>query len=608
MPISDKEKLARKEAFYAGVAKKTVSSPLFTTLSGNGAEFEVRPIRHRAQAFWNASKDHLLGSDEEVLTDLGKLRKRNPQPWRAAKALAKKAVDRAPTAMSAHMNESFEKMDDRRGILDVEGFADKLTAYIPGNESTMESSAKELIYNALVETFNDYGREMSMIHPVRFSDIDIWIQQLNPNKNSGNPDYTPVSKTQAVEEYWPVMRDTLKRIVNDGDMTATQPPYSDNVYAGFHRSPNRPIHGAGIFDKLIGAFFNYHIVQGLAGGTSIAWENLEDMFSTISEELSTAESTMHDDFKSYDGHFSLEMNLLITDAFLESNFLKGQKELRNAFEWFCRRLTDPEVYLQISPTHVMKMRPALFSGTPVTQFWGCILHDAYYRVLRDVYGMGIIGYHILSDDGMAVMEDSFRTTEKNVETIVSDFAVAIGQEVNVPKSYVADLSVTTKMHDDVDIITHDMGPFLQFYPQMDSANTFGNVPRKFWSLHERERDSSEATRMTLLLQHAPSLARHKVGMDRKGLANWVSDLHRSLDVISTIRPRYPRIREVLIWFAKVYPNFWKKFQRLFTAADSDLWDERTLMAGGTRQGGTTAWVTGFYNEWQEAGTPPRRVA
>ena len=114
--------------------------------------------------------------------------------------------------------------------------------------------------------------------------------------------------------------------------------------------------------------------------------------------------------------------------------------------------------------------------------------------------------------------------------------------------------------------------------------------------------------MTMLLQYAPSLARHETGRDRKGLAGWVSDLHRSLDVISTIRPRYPRIREILMWFSKVYPNFWKKFDKLYAAADKTLWSERSLMAGGTRKGGTSQWVVDYYTEWQEAGVAPRQVA
>ena len=608
MPETESERLARKEAFIAGVAKKTVASPLFSTLSGMGAQFEGVVIPHRQQAFWNATKDHLLGSAEAQLTDLGKLRATNPQPWRAAKALARNAVNKAPGAIGEHMGESYKKMDETRGILDVEGFADKLERYLPRDIPPIEPGVKPVIYNALVEAFNGYADAMRTISPVSVQDVNIWVQQVNPNKNSGWPDFTPVSKDQVVNDYWPVFRETIVDIVKNGNMDARLPPYTDNVYAGFHRSPDRPIHGAGIFDKLIGAFLNYHIVQGLAGNSPIAWENLEDLFSNIAEELSTAESTMHDDFKAYDGHFNLEMNQLMYEAFLESNFLKNAPELRNAFEWFCLRLVDEETWLQISPTHRLLMRPALFSGTPVTQFWGCILHDAFYRALRDVYGLGIIGYHILSDDGMAAMEESAATTRKNVETIVSDLARGIGQEINVPKSYVADLNITAKMHADVDIITHDMGPFLQYYPQMDPDLTFGNVPRKFWSLHERERDSTEATRQVLLLQHAPSLARHTVGTDRKQLAGWVADLHRSIDVISTIRPRYPRAREVLVWFAKVYPNFWKKFARLFKAADQALWSERSLMAGGTRQAGDQRWVVDFYQRWQTDGVIPRQVA
>lgn len=606
---SEADKLRRRESFLKSVARKTEASPLYAALQADGAEIELRPIPHRHQAYWNATKDHLYGSGEAVLTDLGKHRFTNRKPWMAAKSLARNAVKFAPPSMSAHMKESLDKMDETRGILDVQGYADKLGRYIPGKmPGTVSKAGAEMMYHALVDTFNEMNNPMRAMKVVKFEDIDLWISQIKPNRNSGNPDYTPLSKEQLVSEYWPVLRETLKEIVINGDMTATLPPYSDNIYASFHRSPDRPIHGAGVFDKLIGAFLNYHLVEALAGNSTIAWENLDDMFVNIAEAMSTAESTMHDDFKAYDGHFGLETNSLIRQAFLDSEFLMEHRELRHAFEWFCNRLVAEDTLLQLSPTHAMKMRPSLFSGTPVTQFWGCVFHDAFYRVLRDVYSMSIIFWRELSDDGMAVMEDDAATVRRQVSEIVKPFAESIGMEINEPKSYVADLSVETKMFEHAEHTTHDMGPFLQFYPQRDPAASFGNVPRRLWSLHERERDSTEASRMTMLAQHAPGLTKHKLGTDRKQVANWVSDLHRSLDVISTIRPSYPRIREVLVWFAKVYPNFRKKFSKLYREASPGLWDERSLMAGGTREGGSSKWVVDYYNEWLTEGVAPRRVA
>jgi hypothetical protein len=326
--------------------------------------------------------------------------------------------------------------------------------------------------------------------------------------------------------------------------------------------------------------------------------------------MGKGECTMHDDFDAFDNHFGIDLNKLMYSAFLDSDFLSHNSELRNAFEWFCRRLTGEgrgeETLLQISPTHAFKMRSSLFSGTPVTQYWGCVFHEAFYDCLVENFGMGMITARVLSDDGIVVLEESPEVARRFMDNEVRTLAEQLGHVISPDgvKSYVADLSKTVQMHQDVDIITHDMGPFLQYYPQMDPSATFGNVPRRIYSLFERERDSSDATRLTLLNQYAPSLARQVLGTDKKIMAGWVSDLHRSIDVISTVRQRYPRMREILRWFAKVYPNFWKKFSRLYEAADRNLWQERSMMAGGTRQGGDASWVVEYYNEWRDSGTAP----
>jgi len=426
------------------VARTTDNSPLVQGLRAAGVEVTPRVIAHRHQAYWNATKDHVLGSNAQILTDLGKSRVKNKDAWRAGKALARKAVDRAPPSMSQHMQGAYDKMDNPRGILDVDGFTEKVARYGTNVKIDVDAQAAQMMYNALVETFNHYGDVMRSNRAVRIEEVDKWITQLNPNRNSGNPDYTPVSKEQALNEYWPVLRDTILDIVKNGNMSARLPPYTDNVYAGFHRSPNRPIHGAGIFDKLIGAFLNYHLVGGLAYGTRIAWENLEDMWVALSEAMGAAESTMHDDFDAYDNHFGLQLNKLIYRAFQDSSLFKENSELRNAFEWFCLRLIDEdETLLQISPTHAMKMRSSLFSGTPVTQFWGCVFHDAFYKCLEDNFGFGIIDARVLSDDGIAVLETGAEESARMMDTYARPLAEALGHELSPAgvKSYVVDLII-----------------------------------------------------------------------------------------------------------------------------------------------------------------------
>jgi hypothetical protein len=318
--------------------------------------------------------------------------------------------------------------------------------------------------------------------------------------------------------------------------------------------------------------------------------------------MDRGESSLHNDFKAYDGHFTKEINVMMRDAFLESTMFEDKPEYRNVFHYFCNQLIRDDSILQYAPTHAMDMRPALFSGIPVTQWWGCIFHEAFYRVLESHYSVGILDYKVLSDDGMAILDNTPAEAEAIMAGPVTELCELTGMTLNAPKSYVADLGHYVQMHPDADWEIHDMGPFLQTYPQRDPMRSYSNVPRKVAGLFEKERDSSDITRDIMLQQYAPSLTKHKLGQNvRKKTAGWVTDLHRSLDVLSTIRPSYQRVREVMIWFSKVYPNFWKKFKILHDAADKGLWEERSLMAGGTRQGMSPKWVVDFFMDWQEAG-------
>jgi hypothetical protein len=602
MPESESDRTARRQAFIKSVASQTERSPFAQIVRAEGGELFPRVIAHRHQAFWNATKDHIFGNDKTVLTDLGKKRSTNRDIWKSGKQLAAKAVKFAPPATKLHMTESFNAMDEPRGDLVVEDFAKKVMRYAPGHTpGELSDSGRRLMHDALVQVFDNYQKQFRAAPAPKFSEIHVWISQMTPNKNSGNPDYSPLSIEQIVNEYWPVLRNTLMAIVG-GDMEAKQPPYTDPVYAGFHRSRDRPIHGSGIFDKMLGAFLNYFVVNTLKMDSHIAWNSLEDLWRDLADPMDRAESTLHNDFKAYDGHFSADINTMIRDAFLESTMFEDKPEYRNVFLYFCNQLVRSDSVLQVSPTHAFEMRAALFSGIPVTQWWGCIFHEAFYIVLEEEYSAGILEYKVLSDDGMAVLDRTVSEAQAFMEGPVVELCEMTGMTLNAPKSYCADLTHYTTMHPDADWEIHDMGPFLQTYPQRDPMRSYANVPRKIAGLFEKERDSSDITRAIMLAQYAPSLTKHKLGQDvRKTTAGWVTDMHRSLDVLGTIRPSYQRVREVMIWFSKVYPNFWKKFKILHDAADKGLWEERSLMAGGTRQGLSPKWVVDTYRAWMDEG-------
>jgi hypothetical protein len=233
-----------------------------------------------------------------------------------------------------------------------------------------------------------------------------------------------------------------------------------------------------------------------------------------------------------------------------------------------------------------------------------MIHGGFLEMSKADYGFDILDYMVLSDDGFCAFNGTAEEGQKYVDEIMIPNADRIGMILNPKKSYVADTTVRKVMYssEGTRIVRHDVGPFLQQFMQDDAAHAFGNVPRLIASLKGRERDF-ERESYQMLFQLLPNLRLSERG-DRAQLVNWVQDFWRILEVTAQLRPGYPRARDFIRTVVKLYPDFWKKFDRLVQAADASgdvLFDTATKRGGGESERGTTRWLVDYLLKVRENG-------
>ena len=326
--------------------------------------------------------------------------------------------------------------------------------------------------------------------------------------------------------------------------------------------------------------------------------------------MGSVETTIHEDFKWFDSFVGPELATCVYDGFLESGLFLGQPENRNILAFLLQKLTTP-THIRISPNALLKMKAGLYSGTPVTQLFGSVVHGAYLEILRNERGVNITDYCVLSDDGMCTFDGTKEEGIAAIEGPFVDLASEIGMKISPQKSYVADIRSKKVMFSPSTgdpVVRHDVGPFLQKYVQTDDPldNSFGNVPRLISSLKGRERDFERESHQ-LLISLLPGLRQANRG-DRSTLVNWVPDMHRTLEVLAQVRPGYPRVRELVRGVVNVYPNFWNRYDRLVTAAEATggvLFDTATPRPGGASDKGTMRWLVEYLGEWRSTGTLPQ---
>lgn len=613
---SDRDEIReRRDKEMETYKRKLNNSVLTNKLLAEGAtiiENDDMPLKQVGQLY-RAQKPLHDGVDAAYWTLLGLKAQKSAKTRLSLNSLAKQAIKFAPTTIAAHWTEEITKIDDSRGSMDADGFADRLTPYIykedlkSGFDSRMKDTFTEyckIVWNKISQSYNATATPLA--------DYETWKAQLKSGTNSGDPLYESLTKEQWTQTYIPQLMDMARTIAGTGELDSDS-VWARGVYTLFGRTPNRPVHGVSALEKMVGAKLNYDLTRGLGDGKypHMAWMSLDRMFQRMAEPMGSVETTIHEDFKWFDSFVGQEIAQAVYDGYLESGMFRGQPENRNILKFLLQKLTDP-TFIRISPNALLKMKSGLYSGTPVTQLFGSVVHGAYLEILRNERGVYITDYCVLSDDGMCTFDGTKEQGEAVVAGEFVELATQIGMKISPQKSYVADIRSKKVMYSPSDrdpVVVHDVGPFLQKYVQMDDPldKSFGNVPRLIASLKGRERDFERESHQ-LLISLLPGLRQANKG-DRSTLVNWVPDMHRTLEVLAQVRPGYPRVHELVRGVVNVYPNFWNRYDRLVTAAEATggaLFDTATPRPGGASDKGTMRWLVNYLGEWRSTGTLPLR--
>jgi hypothetical protein len=603
------------EAEQATFDRKMKLSPLTQSMAADGWEIEYDadvPPKQMAQLYKAQVRLH-YGSDDEYNTILGNILKRDKQKNMQINKIALDAVKFAPPIMAATMQESIPGLDEARGNMIQPDFYERLAPYKFGNPTTWNPGIQDSYVNAVTKVCNKLEEEMKLITATPLADFMTWKTQLVSGTNSGDWLYESLDKEQWVNQYIPELMDAARKVGNGSfDKDVDRDWRTKGIFTMFGRTPDRPVHAVAMFEKMIGAKLNYDLTRGVGKDpmkSNIAWMSLDSMLERAGSSMSTVESTIHEDFKRFDSYVGPELNSAVLEGFRQSDFLKSSPENREIFDFLVHDLTTP-TWLRIAPHYKAKMRASLYSGTPVTQIHGSIIHMAFIEMLRDEHGFNCTDYMVLSDDGFCTFDGTAEEAQKYVDDTMIPLAEDIGMILNPKKSYVADITRKKVMYnrDGDKIVRHDVGPFLQKFPQVNPDHAFGNVPRLIRSLKGRERDF-ERESYNMLFQLLPNMRRTERG-DRAQIAGWVQDFWRTLEVTAQVRPGYPRAREMIQTITKIYPRFWDKFDKLVSAAEASgdvLFDRATERAGGSSDKGTTRWLVNYLKEARAKGSFPKLV-
>ena len=603
--MSDPTEDPMEERDWTKMDSSFMQSPLANLLTMNGVDLLERRVHNRPRRTWRIQKPLAYGISEPKLTIMGKERGRSTQGkrgWREALGIVDEwsnMTAELPTHTDI-LNRDKKKLHTHRGVLVVEDLAPKIVKYTTAHKIESDPVALAEFEEYLVETWDDLGSKLRG-NTVSLDEVATWSTQFPSNKNSGWPYNMPISKERFMEVDWPNWRHTIKEILSKENLTiedvfkAPQTAKNANVpiYMAGARSPDRLIFMTRLFAKIIGAFMNYNVVNGLKGNCDIAWDAITSIHLKTQKALSRALATLYIDFRGYDTTWGKELIDTLLSAYRRSTFASDNLELRNAVLFGLLEMSENSS-LQLSPTRYAELRPTLWSGVSGTQLFGSVVHISIYPYLADKLGIGFVNKDVLSDDGKAECEEDATRMTSLLQNEISEEVSKLGFEVHPDKSYVADMEkvvhVGTRNGESVEYT--DSGVFLQFH--MGADFLYGNVPRRTWSLYEKERDSSQDAMYDLIKKHSGALRDVRSGNQ---IPETYFDLYRCASILATIGPDYPLIDKTHTWFTQTWPSFERRFNKMYQSVDSALWRADIPAAGGTLDSGFT--VNSVVGTWTD---------
>jgi hypothetical protein len=236
----------------------------------------------------------------------------------------------------------------------------------------------------------------------------------------------------------------------------------------------------------------------------------------------------------------------------------------------------------------MDMRPGLWSGHPLTQFVGSIIHLTLYDNWKENFSMEPTLQKVLSDDGIQVYNDH---TKEELETLQNEHCgpmlKELGMLLHPEKSMASDPTNEIYMGQLLgeELYDHDMPFFLKqkFLRQRNASH--GNPLGVTRSILQVERKPSDTA-------IGAEVKRHLIGTDNLLLGGAaeptarIIDLARIVDLLASSSLANPLIEDQLRFVQKAWPGFEKGGVDILENKLSMEWrDGTTSHAGGTLDSG-----------------------
>jgi len=447
-------------------------------------------------------------------------------------------------------------------------------------------------------------------------EFDTWKAKFNSNRNSGHPYYMPISMERMEAVDYPNTRDWLYKLATSVtreqlEEIASMDPGSvkgmnDRVYTMFFRATDRLIHGIRLLWKIPGAYATA-CMDPLKGGSPIAWEPLDLMADEFANALADATAVGADDLKKFDRSIAPQWFDLIYDCFLESDFLQSHNHFRNIIGALIYECSKPSK-LRVSPTHTFTMSNGLWSGHPLTQFLGSIIHMVLYYWWEEKYHMKPTLRKVLSDDGIHIHNNMEpHELEDLLMGPCSEDLKSLGMEMHPDKTMVSDPNDRTYMgqFEGTSIEMIDMPFFLKRNFQPQAQVSHGNPIGLYKSLLQTERDATDAA---IFASVEPFLKGYDNLTLGGGPPKRLYDVARVVDVISSGGRGNPLVDDYIAYVQTTWPGFSDSGVNYLTEKIDAKWRKTTTAyAGGTLDSGLARdWAVealisepGEYKLWDE---------
>ena len=591
------------DARYAEMDKAFMRSEMAIGLQAEGIELFERRVTTNVESYNNITQRQHNSNEDRNLTVIGKelILENNPKTSGAYRILMRetdkyvKSIQEQP-AWAFWTDKGLGEMNQSRASTDTAGQVETLAWYAKDTRffDGIEDAAWNKLQPYCDEVLEYIASFFTGWKPIDLDNPEGWKPKMNWNRNSGHPFYMPIDEERFSSVDWPNFKDYLMKLVKAldreqlealmGEAPSSVKNANQRIYALFHRPPDRVIHGVRLLLKPLGACFTANATINLKK-SEIAWTGIEEMRDEFSRALADAIGVSADDLKKFDRSLHSMWFKLIYERFWESPLFEKMPVLRMIRGALLFEMTQ-DATLQLSSTRAMHMRAGLWSGHPLTQFVGSIIHLIIYAFWKDHFSMEPSMQKVLSDDGIQIYNDMEQSElQKLLMGDCADMLSTLGMQLHPEKTVTADPGPTYyvgQLQGEI-IEEHDMPFFVKQKFQRQRAAAYGNPIGVNRSLIDVERTPSDSTLGMVVRQNMVAADQLTLG---GGGPTRLYDMARIVDVLASSGISNPLIEDQIRFVQNAWPDFEKDGYDYLTNKLSREWrDGNTTFAGGTLDSG-----------------------